>query len=187
MTVRPTALDGPVFGVDVQSGDIRGDAPSYALVVLEERESDGEREERLDRDVVSFRKLCRLIEQDEPTRIATDNAYELAEDKDALVHFLQSLPAGTKLVQVTGAQRPEPLSRVADRYGVPYGKQPMEEAEAAARLAAGNVGHEVTAFTDTTIVKVARGRSTGKGGWSEDRYTRRIHGSVKKRAREVES
>ena len=187
VTVRPTALDGCVFGVDVQSGDIRGDAPSYALVILEEREVDGEREERLDRDVVSFRKLCRLIEQREPTRVATDNAYELAEDKDALVYFLQSLPAGTKLVQVTGAQRPEPLSRVADRYGVPYGKQPMEEAEAAARLAAGNVGHEVTAFTDTTTVKVSRGRSTGKGGWSEDRYTRRIHGNVKKRAREVES
>ncbi|AUX09451.1 hypothetical protein AArcSl_1825 [Halalkaliarchaeum desulfuricum] len=181
------AHDGPVFGVDVQSGDIRGDAPSYALVVLEEREVDGEREEQLERDVVSFRKLCRLIEQREPTRVATDNAYELAEDKDALVHFLQSLPAGTKLVQVTGAQRPEPLSRVADRYGVPYGKQPMEEAEAAARLAAANVGYEVTAFTDTTTLKVARGRSTGKGGWSEDRYTRRIHGSVKKRTREVES
>jgi len=61
----------------------------------------------------------------------------------------------------------------------------MKEAEAAARLAAMNVGQEVSAFTDTTTVKVARGRSTGKGGWSEDRYTRRIHGAVKKRAREV--
>ncbi|HKJ59549.1 MAG TPA: DUF460 domain-containing protein, partial [Halobacteriales archaeon] len=54
-------------------------------------------------------------------------------------------------------------------------------------LAARSVGHEVTAFTDTTTVKVSRGRSTGKGGWSEDRYTRRIHGSVRRRAREVES
>ncbi|MEF8780771.1 MAG: DUF460 domain-containing protein [Haloferacaceae archaeon] len=187
MTARPTALDGPVFGVDVQSGDIRGDAPSYALVVLEEREEDGDRVLTAERDVVSFRKLCRLIEDREPARVATDNAYELAADKDALVHFLQSLPAGTKLVQVTGAQRPEPLSRVADRHGVPYGKEPMAEAEAAARLAAANVGQEVTAFADTTTVKVSRGRSTGKGGWSEDRYTRRIHGNVKKRAREVES
>jgi hypothetical protein len=36
-------------------------------------------------------------------------------------------------------------------------------------------------------VKVSRGRSTGKGGWSADRYTRRIHGSVKRTARQVES
>ncbi len=179
MSDRTAALDAVVFGVDVQSGDVRGDAPSYALVVL-----DGD---SLERDVVSYRKLRRRIESDEPTLLATDNMYELAEDKNALVRFLDWLPAGTRLVQVTGAHQPEPLSRVAARHGVPYGKDPMKEAEAAARLAAANVGQAVTAFTDTTEVKVSRGRSTGSGGWSEDRYTRRIHGSVRKRTREIES
>jgi hypothetical protein len=178
VSTRTSALDTVVFGVDVQSGDVRGDAPQYAVVAF-----DGE---RLDRDVVSRRKLRRLIDREEPAIVATDNMYELAADKDALVHFLRSLPAETKLVQVTGAQRPEPLSRVASRHGVPYGKKPMKEAEAAARLAAANVGQEVTAFTDTTTVKVSRGRSTGKGGWSEDRYTRRIHGHVQNRTRDVE-
>ncbi|RKD93900.1 DUF460 domain-containing protein [Halopiger aswanensis] len=179
MSTRTSALDAVVFGVDVQSGDVRGDAPSYALVRY-----DGE---EVRRDVVSHRKLRRLIDDEEPAIVATDNMYELAADKDQLIHFLGSLPSGTKLVQVTGAEQPEPLSRVAKRHGIPYGKQPMKEAEAAARLAAHNVGYEVSAFTDTTEVKVSRGRSTGSGGWSEDRYTRRIHGSVKKRSREVES
>jgi predicted RNase H-like nuclease (RuvC/YqgF family) len=179
VSTRTTALDALVFGVDIQSGDVRGDAPSYAVVAF-----DGE---NVDRDVVSYRKLRRLIDREEPDVVATDNAYELAEDKDALVALLRDLPAGTTLVQVTGAEQPEPLSRVAKRHGVPYGKQPMKEAEAAARLAAANVGQEVAAFTDTTQVKVARGRSTGKGGWSQDRYTRRIHGNVRKRAREVEA
>ena len=180
MSTRTSALDALVFGVDVQSGDVRGDAPSYALVVF-----DGE---SIDRDVVSHRKLRRLIDSEEPAIVATDNMYELASDKDALVHFLRNLPAGTRLVQVTGDERPEPLSRVAKRHGVPYGKDPMDEAEAAARLAAANVGYEVSAFTNTTEVKVARGRSTGGGGgWSEDRYTRKIHGAVKTTAREVES
>ena len=179
MTVRTNAFDAPVFGVDIQSGDIRGDAPAYALVVLH----DGE----VERDVVSFRKLCRLIDDEEPALVATDNAYELAADTNELVGFLRSLPSTTKLVQVTGDERPEPLSRVASRHGVPYDKEPMAEAEAAARLAKANVGCEVSAFTDTTTVKVARGRSTGSGGWSQDRYTRRIHGNVKKVAREVES
>ena len=180
MSTRTAALDAVIFGVDIQSGDVRGDSPSYALVVF-----DGE---EIERDVVSYRKLRRRIDEEEPALLATDNMYELAENKDALIHFLGSLPAGTRLVQVTGAEQPEPLSRVASRHGVPYGKDPMQEAEAAARLAAANVGHEVTAFTDTTEVKVARGRSTGGGGgWSEDRYTRRIHGSVKRRARAVES
>ena len=177
MNARTSALDAVVFGVDVQSGDVRGDV-SYALVAF-----DGE---SVDRDVVSRRKLRRLVDREEPSMLATDNMYELAEDKDALVHFLRELPDETTLVQVTGAERPEPLSRVASRHGVPYGKEPMQEAEAAARLAAMNVGQEVTAFTNTTRVKVARGRSTGKGGWSEDRFTRRIHGAVKTRTREVE-
>jgi predicted RNase H-like nuclease (RuvC/YqgF family) len=176
---RTAALDAVIFGVDIQSGDVRGDAPSYALARF-----DGE---EIERDVVTYRKLRRLIDDEQPAMIATDNMYELAENKDALIHFLGSLPAGTRLVQVTGGHEPEPLSRVASRHGVPYGKDPMKEAEAAARLAAANVGQVVTAFTDTTELKVARGRSTGSGGWSEDRYTRRIHGSVKRRAREVES
>ncbi|PSQ16613.1 DUF460 domain-containing protein [Halobacteriales archaeon QS_7_69_60] len=180
MSTRTSALDSLIFGVDVQSGDVRGDAPSYALVA-----TDGE---AMERDVVSRRKLRRRIRSEEPAIVATDNTYELAEDKGALVAFLRELPSETKLVQVTGDERPEPLSRVAARHGVPYGKPPMKEAEAAARLAARNVGYEVSAFTDTTEVKVARGRSTGGGGgWSEDRFTRRIHGSVKKAAREVES
>ena len=179
MSTRTRALDTLVFGVDVQSGDVRGDAPSYALCVF-----DGE---TLTRDVVTRRKLLRLIDRDEPGIVATDNMYELAADKDALVRLLGGLPDRTKLVQVTGDERPEPLSRVAKRHGVPYGKPAIEEAEAAARLAARNVGYEVSAFTDETTVKVSRGRSTGKGGWSQDRYTRRIHGNVRRETREVGS
>ena len=178
MNDRTSALDTLVFGVDIQSGDVRGDSPSYAVVAF-----DGE---NIDRDVVSHRKLRRLLDREEPGMLATDNMYELAADKDGLVRFLEALPEPTTLVQVTGAERPEPLSRVASRHGVPYGKKPMEEAEAAARLAAANVGSAVTAFGDTTEVKVSRGRSTGSGGWSQDRYTRRIHGSVKRRTREVQ-
>jgi len=179
VNTRTSALESTIFGVDVQSGDVRGDAPSYALVVLDD--------EGIERDVVTGRKLRRRIASDEPAIVATDNMYELAADKDALIHFLGELPHGTRLVQVTGDEQPEPLSRVAKRHGVPYGKDPMQEAEAAARLAAANVGYEVTAFEDTTTVKVSRGRSTGKGGWSEDRHTRRMHGAVKRRAREIES
>ena len=179
MSTRTSALDDLIFGVDVQSGDVRGEAPSYAVVTY-----DGE---TMERDVVSMRKLRRRIEAETPAIVATDNTYELAEDKAGLVRFLRELPSETKLVQVTGDERPEPLSRVASRHGVPYGKKPMKEAEAAARLATRNVGYEVSAFTNTTEIKVARGRSTGSGGWSEDRFTRRIHGSVKTVAREVES
>jgi hypothetical protein len=179
VSTRTEALDDLVFGVDVQSGDVRGEAPSYALCVF-----DGE---PVERGSVSRRALLRRIEDAEPAILATDNVYELAADTDALVRLLERLPAETTLVQVTGDERPEPLSRVANRHGVPYDSDPMAEAEAAARLAARNVGSAVRAFTDQTTVKVSRGRSIGKGGSSEDRFTRRIHGTVKTEARRVES
>ncbi len=177
MTDRARASHTDIFGVDVHSGDIRGDAPTYALVRLGE--------DTHERETVSGRKLQREIERHEPAIVATDNVYELAADKDALVHFLQTLPDATRLVQVTGAERPDPLSRVANRHDIQYDSSPMGEAEAAARLAAANVGHVVSAFEDTTTVRVTRGRSPGKGGSSEDRFTRRIHGAVKRRAREL--
>jgi len=176
---RTRPADEVIVGVDVHSGDVRGEAPSYATVLL--------REDGIERDVVSHRKLRRLLQAEEPAILATDNVFELAADTDDLVRFLRELPDATRLVQVTGAEQPEPLSRVANRHDVPYGSDPMQEAEAAARLAAANVGQVVSAFTNTTRVKVARGRSTGGGGWSEDRYTRKIHGAVKRRTREVES
>ncbi|MGM0371976.1 MAG: DUF460 domain-containing protein [Halobacteriota archaeon] len=179
MSTRTDALDAVVFGVDVQSGDVRGDTPSYALCVFDGTD--------LERTTVSYHKLLRRVQETEPALLATDNMYELAADKDDLVRFLKRLPAETRLVQVTGEQRPEPLSRVANRHGVPYNSDPMAEAEAAARLAARNVGSAVRAFTDRTTVKVSRGRSIGKGGSSEDRYTRRIHGHVKTEARRVAS
>jgi predicted RNase H-like nuclease (RuvC/YqgF family) len=179
VSTRTDALETVVFGVDVQSGDVRGSSPSYALVRY-----DGA---AIERDVVTGRKLRRLIDDRAPAIVATDNVYELAADKDALIGFLRDLPDGTRLVQVTGDERPESLSRVAHRHDVPYDSDPMSEAEAAARLAAANVGQVVSAFTDTTEIKVSRGRSTGKGGWSEDRHTRRMHGAIKRRAREVET
>jgi predicted RNase H-like nuclease (RuvC/YqgF family) len=179
VTKRTEALDATVYGVDVQSGDVRGDAPTFALAVYDGGEVARER--------VSYHKLLRRIQSTAPDLVATDNVYELAADKDDLVRFLERLPPETTLVQVTGDERPEPLSRVADRHGVAYAQDPMAEAEAAARLAARNVGSAVRAFADRTTVKVSRGRSIGKGGSSEDRYTRRIHGNVKTEARRVES
>lgn len=170
-----------VYGVDIQSGDPRGDKQSYAVVALDGR-GDGE---SVERDVVSRRKLFRLVEDREPDIVATDNVYELAEDSNDLVRLLRELPDVTRLVQVTGAERPEPLGRVASRYEVPYSKEAIGEAEASARLAANNVGYEVKAFRDVTRVKVSRGRSTGGGGWSEDRYTRKIHGAVRDTARSI--
>ena len=131
-------------------------------------------------------RLIRFIKAKRPDIVAMDNIHELGDD---LRKFLRALPQGTKLVQVTG--RPgeqkslwtlarENGIRVTDRF------DPSEEAKVCALLASKGVGYEVLAFEDEVVIKVSRGRSQGKGGWSQDRYRRRVHNLIQNKVREIE-
>jgi len=170
-----------IYGVDIASGSAKSKrAPSYALFVLE-----GEREER--HTMISRQKLIRLIRQTAPEMVAVDNVHELAASRTDLVRLLRGMPPKTMLVQVTGGERPEALVKIARWHGISFDRlNPMDEAETCARLASRGVGHSVSAFEDRTWIKVSRRRSPGRGGWSQKRYTRKIHGSVKSLSREVE-
>jgi hypothetical protein len=128
-----------------------------------------------------------MIRERQPDMVAMDNVHELASEKAELVQMLRRLPASTRLVQVTGGDKPEALTRLARWNGISFNRlNPLEEAEVCARLAARGVGAVLSAFEDRTWIKVSRRRSPGRGGWSQNRYSRKIHGAVKGLAREVE-
>jgi Uncharacterized conserved protein len=170
-----------IFGVDIASGSpgSRRD-PSYSLVILEG-------DATALHHMISRHKLIRMIRERQPEMVAMDNVHELAQSHKDLINLLRRLPPSTKLVQVTGGERPESLVRLARWNGITFDRtKPLEEAEASARLAAKGVGAVVSAFEDKTLVKVSRRRSLGRGGWSQNRYTRKIHGAVMAMAREVE-
>jgi uncharacterized protein len=170
-----------IFGVDIASGSPSSrHPPSYSLVIL-----DGE--DKSTHHMISRHKLIRLIRDRQPEIVAMDNVHELASDKRELVSILRRLPSSTKLVQVTGGEHPEALTKLAKWHGMSFDRlNPMEEAEICARLAARGVGQVLSAFEDRTWIKVSRRRSPGRGGWSQNRYSRKIHGAVKGLAREVE-
>jgi len=170
-----------IYGVDIASGSPKSkQTPSYALFILE-----GEREER--HSMISRQKLVRMIRQTAPEMVAIDNVHELAASRTDLVRLLRGMPPSTKIVQVTGGERPEALTKIARWHGITFDRQnPMDEAETCARLASKGIGSIVSAFEDRTWIKVSRRRSPGRGGWSQKRYTRKIHGSVKALSREVE-
>ena len=170
-----------IFGVDIASGSPSSrHPPSYSIVIL-----DGE--EKSTHHMVSRHKLIRLIRERQPEIIAMDNVYELASDRKELVSILRRLPPSTKLVQVTGGEHPEALTKLAKWHGMSFNRlNPLEEAEICARLASRGVGQMLSAFEDRTWIKVSRRRSPGRGGWSQNRYSRKIHGAVKGLAREVE-
>jgi len=131
-------------------------------------------------------RLIRFIRAKRPEIVAIDSVTELGDD---LRKFLRALPPGTKLVQVTGRPGEQrPLQSLAKEHGITTGDRfdPYEEAKLSALLASKGVGYEVLAFEDEVIVKVTRGRSHGKGGWSQDRYRKRVHNLVRDKVREIE-
>ncbi len=170
-----------IFGIDIARGSTRSkEQPGYALVVL--RGGDAEHHH-----MVSLQKFLRMAWKEKPQFVAIDNIHELASDRHDLVSLLQKLPAATKLVQVTGGEHLEPLTKLARQQGFSFDRfDPGAEALACARLAELGVGYEVSAFEDKTVIKVSRGRSPGKGGWSQNRYRRKVHGYVRQKAREIE-
>lgn len=170
-----------IIGIDIAKGSpLAKEGAEYAAAVLR----DGVLEKH---EGISVFKLLRLIEHEKPEIVAVDNIHELAADKSELALLLRKFPPHTKLVQVTGSEKPEPLARIAQRYGIAFDRlNPAEEAIAIAKLAALGIGYEVSVFEDKTIVKVSRARSLGKGGWSQNRYKRKVHGEVLQRVREIE-
>jgi predicted RNase H-like nuclease (RuvC/YqgF family) len=171
-----------VFGIDVVKGSVRSRSrrPVYALVRMVDGEVTAEAE------VTRFR-LLKEIAAEEPEILAVDSIQEIARDQHALFSFLEHLPPGTRFVQVTGGERPETLGKVAARYNISFDRfDPYAEARAAARIASLGGGAEVVAYENTCSVVVSRNRSLGKGGWSQNRYVRKVHGAVLRHAREIE-
>jgi predicted RNase H-like nuclease (RuvC/YqgF family) len=171
-----------VYGIDIISGSVRSRSrrPLYALVRMEDRDIVAESE------VTSFR-LFRILNEERPDILAVDSLQEIATDQHDLYTFLQALPPSVRLVQVTGGERKESLGKVASRYNISFNRfDPFDEARTIARVATLGAGAEVIAFENTSEIVVSRHRSPGKGGWSQNRYVRKIHGAVQQKAREIE-
>jgi len=132
-------------------------------------------------------RLFRMLNEEQPDILAVDSLQEIAADQHDLFFFLQALPPQTRLVQVTGGERKETLGKVAARYNISFNRfDPFAEARTAAHVASLGAGAEVIAFENESEVVVSRHRSLGKGGWSQNRYVRKIHGAVQLKGREIE-
>jgi len=171
---------GTIMGVDIERGATFSRAPRYAVAVYVGGEYVHHRH-------LSRHKLMRLIRHYRPSVLACDNMHELVSDRRELLAFLNEMPAGMRLVQVTGPRSPS-LPALASSHGIPIDRtDPLQEARACAALAMLGVGYVVEAFEDRTVVVVSRARSLGRGGWSQNRYRRKVHGSVRAKAREIEA
>ena len=152
----------------------------YALIRMEDQVIRSETE-------VSLFRLLRLLAGEQPDILAVDSLQEIATDQHELFFFLQSLPPKTRLVQVTGGEKKATLGKVAARFNISFNRfDPFAEARVSAQVASLGAGAEVIAFENESEVVVSRHRSPGKGGWSQNRYVRKMHGAVQLKGREIE-
>ncbi|UUX91492.1 DUF460 domain-containing protein [Methanoplanus endosymbiosus] len=172
-----------VFGIDVVRGSVSSGTrrPSYALIIRKDNE------EVFSGEVTLFRLMRRIVSE-KPDILAVDSIREISKDQSELVALMQQFPTETKLVQVTGGEKQQTLQVVAKRYNIKFKNRfdPFEEAEAIARIAEAGGGFEVQVFEDSSDIVISRGRSPGRGGWSQNRYVRKIHGAVLNKGREIE-
>ncbi len=171
-----------VFGIDIIKGSVRSKSrrPMYALVRMEDQAIQSETE-------VSFFRLFRMLRDEQPDILAVDSLQEIAVDQHELFSFLQGLPPKTRLVQVTGGEKKETLGKVAARFNISFNRfDPFAEARTSAQVASLGAGAEVIAFENESEIVVSRHRSLGNGGWSQNRYVRKMHGAVQLKGREIE-
>ena len=171
-----------IFAIDIITGSVRSRTvqPKYALVIAD----DGEIIKELS---VSLHRLIQLVYRYQPDILAVDSVQEVAPHTQDLYRFLEQLPSKTRFVTVTGGEKQVGLIQIASRFNVTFDRfDPFAEARVIALAAGHGTGVEVVAFEKETEIFVTRNRSPGKGGFSQNRYTRKIHGNVLQYSRNIE-
>ncbi len=179
-----------MIGIDILAGASSQKRPSnrankFAAVVMENGlviES---------HNSLSTKNLVKLCKVHEPIFLGVDNIFEIETNSTRIIQFCSQLPLETKILQVTGAPPDgfESLNRLARRHEVPYPSQhanPLQTAEIICHLAEKSVGYILIPFEEESEVKISRARSIGPGGWSQQRYARKMRGEILNLTREIE-
>ncbi|MEM0491179.1 MAG: DUF460 domain-containing protein [Acidilobaceae archaeon] len=165
------------MGVDLESGSPGGRDARYHIMVVE---SSGHVIYKA--ESVSLAKLIRLAWEYRPEKIGFDNIYELGEDERSLIRILSLLPPKTSVVQVTLVDGQFlDVREVARRAGVlsDYSKlDPSKTAYINAVLSCMGYGSNIRSVEEKTLIQVSKLRSHSPGGWSQQRYQRRIRAAI---------
>ena len=174
-----------VLGIDIEPGKSpnSSEPPAYATVLINEK---GEILEKYEN--VPIGKLIRLIWEKRPTKLATDNIYELASNEKQLVKIISLLPDDIELIQTTYINGQfKDIREVARDNGIEVqGKpNPLNTAYLSALLALKGIGTPIKAIENKTKIIISRGRALGPGGMSSNRYKRHIRGLILRVMKEI--
>lgn len=164
------------MGIDIESGAPGSKDARYSVAFTDSSGAVLHRAEG-----ASLPKVIRLAWERAPKRIGIDNVYELAESERSVLKVLSLLPPRSEVVQVTLVDGEFiDVREAARRIGiVEEGKPtPLRTAILAATIACKGLGTVVRSVEERTIVQVSKLRSPSPGGWSQQRYQRKVRAAI---------
>ncbi len=175
--MKPLGSEDLCMGVDIESGSPEGGNARYSLVVIKcggpliyKAESS------------SLARLVRVAWDYRPRRLGVDNVYELGGDERRLSRVLSLLPPDLEVFQVTLVDGVFlDVREAAVRAGIveDFSKMnPLRTSHVVAMLACMGYGTSVRSVEEKTVVQVSKLRSHSSGGWSQQRYQRRVRAAI---------
>ncbi len=166
-----------VMGIDIERGSPNStEQPRYSVVILDEN---GETVVKVE-DVTRSR-LVRLAWEYDVSLLGTDNIYELGSNDKEVISLLSLLPEKLEVVQVTVKNGVFlDLKDVAKEYGIEIQGKPTPSRTAfiVATLALKGAGTKIKFVENRTKIIMSKGRRSGPGGMSSNRYKRHLRGLV---------
>ncbi|MEM1859844.1 MAG: DUF460 domain-containing protein, partial [Metallosphaera sp.] len=166
-----------VMGIDIERGSPNStEQPRYSVVILDEN---GETVVKVE-DVTRSR-LVRLAWEYDVSLLGTDNIYELGSNDKEVISLLSLLPEKLEVVQVTVKNGVFlDLKDVAKEYGIEIQGKPTPSRTAfiVATLALKGAGTKIKFVENRTKIIISKGRRSGPGGMSSNRYKRHLRGLV---------
>ncbi|MEB3765424.1 MAG: DUF460 domain-containing protein [Desulfurococcales archaeon] len=167
------------MGVDIEEGSPQSTTRRtlYSIVIVD---AEGKIIEKQSKAPLS--RLIRLAWYYKPRKIAFDNIMEIASNKKDLARILELFPAESEIVQVTiGKDKHYSISQLAAPYRdiVGYGKlTPGKTAYLVAILASKGYGASIRKIEKKTMILITKHRSPASGGYSQQRYQRKVRAAV---------
>ena len=172
------------MGIDIERGNPGSRRGAYYAVAVVD--DDGKLVFKLTE--ASLARVIRLAWDYKPVVLALDNPFELAKSMRDLYRILSMFPMDVNIVQVNWDNNIMRSVRIIAREeGLTSSSKlnPIRTAYILAVLASKGYGTPIRKIEEKTTILITKSKSHGKGGWSQQRFQRRVRAGIYREATRI--
>ncbi len=133
-------------------------------------------------------RVIRLVWDYKPVVLALDNPFELAKSVKDLYRVLSMFPMNVDIVQVNwNNDTVRSIRNIAKEEGLTSSPKmhPLRTAYVLAVLASKGYGTSIRKVEEKTTIHITKSKGHGKGGWSQQRFQRRVRAGIYREATRI--